>query len=114
MNAPAKPIRVQLSRRKGWRMPPKTVNVARPSAWGNIVRVGSETVIEAVDGNRYSFVVTPAIAKAVYEAHMADMIKIKPGLLERLRAELGGQNLACWCAPDAPCHADVLLELANA
>ena len=26
---------------------------------------------------------------------------------------LRGKNLACWCKPDAPCHADVLLELAN-
>ena len=26
---------------------------------------------------------------------------------------LRGKNLACWCALDAPCHADVLLELAN-
>ena len=29
-------------------------------------------------------------------------------------AELRGKNLACWCALDQPCHADVLLELANA
>ena len=28
-------------------------------------------------------------------------------------APLSGKNLACWCAPDHPCHADVLLELAN-
>jgi hypothetical protein len=28
--------------------------------------------------------------------------------------ELRGKNLACWCKPDQPCHADVLLELANA
>lgn len=24
-----------------------------------------------------------------------------------------GHNLACWCALDRPCHADVLLEIAN-
>lgn len=29
-------------------------------------------------------------------------------------AELRGHDLACWCALDAPCHADVLLEIANA
>lgn len=34
------PERVQLSRRKGWRMPPNTVKVARPTRWGNPVRVG--------------------------------------------------------------------------
>ena len=34
------PERVQLSRRPGWRMPPNTVKVARPSAWGNPFVVG--------------------------------------------------------------------------
>lgn len=28
--------------------------------------------------------------------------------------ELCGRDLACWCPSDQPCHADVLLELANA
>ncbi len=32
---------------------------------------------------------------------------------ERIRAYLRGKNLACWCKLDQPCHADVLLELAN-
>lgn len=27
---------------------------------------------------------------------------------------LRGKNLACWCKPGDPCHADVLLEIANA
>lgn len=31
----------------------------------------------------------------------------------RARQELAGKNLACWCPPDQPCHADVLLEIAN-
>lgn len=29
------------------------------------------------------------------------------------RAELRGKNLACFCPLDQPCHADVLLEIAN-
>ncbi|WP_116996339.1 DUF4326 domain-containing protein [Desertimonas flava] len=28
-------------------------------------------------------------------------------------AQLAGHDLACWCPFDQPCHADVLLELAN-
>ena len=28
-------------------------------------------------------------------------------------ADLAGHNLACWCKPDQPCHADTLIELAN-
>lgn len=30
-----------------------------------------------------------------------------------IRQNLRGKNLACWCPLDGPCHADVLLELAN-
>ena len=36
-----------------------------------------------------------------------------PPSLTTIRHELGGHNLACWCRPGTPCHADVLIELAN-
>ena len=36
-----------------------------------------------------------------------------PPSLDVIRKELAGKNLACWCKVGAPCHADVLLELAN-
>lgn len=29
------------------------------------------------------------------------------------RHYLKGRDLACWCPPDQPCHADVLLKIAN-
>lgn len=31
----------------------------------------------------------------------------------RAAIDLRGKNLACWCPLDQPCHADVLIELAN-
>lgn len=31
-----------------------------------------------------------------------------------VRQELAGKNLACWCRLDQACHADILLEVANA
>lgn len=34
--------------------------------------------------------------------------------VEQVRADLAGKDLACWCYPGDPCHADVLLEIANA
>lgn len=36
-----------------------------------------------------------------------------PGFREAVAA-LAGHDLACWCPLDQPCHADILLELANA
>jgi len=41
------------------------------------------------------------------------MVKRRERLLARLPS-LHGRDLACWCPLDQPCHADVLLELANA
>lgn len=39
---------------------------------------------------------------------------VQPLTVDDVRRELAGQNLACWCRLDQPCHADVLLEVANA
>lgn len=33
--------------------------------------------------------------------------------IAEIRAQLSGRDLCCWCPLDSPCHADVLLELAN-
>ena len=30
-----------------------------------------------------------------------------------IRKELSGKDLACWCPLGEPCHADVLLKIAN-
>jgi hypothetical protein len=37
----------------------------------------------------------------------------RPDLLAAARTELAGRDLVCWCPPGHPCHADVLIELAN-
>lgn len=35
-----------------------------------------------------------------------------PYTVDDVKRELRGKNLACWCK-ESPCHADVLLEVAN-
>jgi hypothetical protein len=54
-----------------------------------------------------------AKANAVYAIRCAWIARVGGNVLERARSELAGRNLACWCTLDAPCHADVLLEIAN-
>ena len=105
-----KPVRIQLSRKKGWRMPENTVSVARPSQWGNPVHIGAQGWVD-VGKHRYrgSFVVTPAVAVEIFRDYIAGQIRKYPDLLASLR----GKNLACWCKPGTTCHADVLLRLAN-
>jgi hypothetical protein len=51
--------------------------------------------------------VDAAEAKQLYRLHAASFDAAA------LRQNLAGHDLACWCPPDQPCHADVLLELAN-
>ena len=95
------------SRRRGWRKPPDAVVVARPSRWGNPFVVG-----RTVAGHQ---VRDRAHAVALFRAMMAD----SPERCAAARVELAGRDLACWCplvGPDGrpgPCHADVLLEIAN-
>lgn len=106
------PERIQLRRTKGWRMPANTVKVDRATRWGNPFTV--KACIEAGYANL-------EVAAAVYvvAAHRAWMKgerywthgAVLPPVPDL--APLRGKNLACWCPPGAPCHADVLLELAN-
>lgn len=95
------PSRVQLSRRKGWRMPPYTISVARPHRWGNPHRIG----LCPVCGVEH----TRAEAVAELRAEFAG----NPTLHAQAQAQLRGKNLACWCKPSEACHADVLLDIAN-
>ena len=103
-NASHSPIRVQLRRVKGWKMPANTVNVARPSRWGNPFSVENNGRTNAVKYFREWL-----------EGKRFINGKSAP-TKETIRLMLRGHNLACYCDPKdgLPCHADVLLELANA
>ena len=67
--------------------------VGRPTFWGNPFYIGR-------DGTR----------EEVIERYR-NLLLCNPLMLERVK-ELKGKDLVCWCAPK-PCHADILLELAN-
>lgn len=98
------PKRVQLSRRKGWRMPPNTVKVTRPGKWGN----------QFVAGKTYRTIVgTDAPVRDAAHAVALYRACAWAGWSEDIKRELRGKNLACWCPLDQPCHADVLLDIAN-
>lgn len=113
------PVRIQRKRTKGWKMPPNTVCVSRPSKWGN-----PWTVTDAEDAG-YSGEGLRAWCVDLFRewitfdrSSLTRMLNGSEGdkraarLVESL-PELRGKNLACWCPLDQPCHADVLLELAN-
>lgn len=107
------PERVQLSRRKGWRMPNNTVKVTRPGPLGNPFIVNPH--VKAGSRSGACYICVPTVEDAV--ACFREMLTMPGATADAYRAQLPGlrgKNLACWCKPGDPCHADVLLELANA
>lgn len=101
------PARIQLSRRKGWRMPPNTVKVDRTTKWGNPFVVGKHgTRAECVD--LFTKMLAGYICISVDNAN--EQIAYRR-MVKKDKAELRGKNLACWCQPGVACHADVLLKL---
>lgn len=115
------PVRIQRRRTKGWRMPPDTVYVGRPTIYGNLFR-GVDAVTQFrlwwLNRGRGSYL------------YPDEMALLMGALFQTEPHPLRGKNLACWCrvcpahqdgkplgvvcADCTPCHADVLLEIANA
>lgn len=121
------PERIQQRRTKGWRKPEGAISVARPSRWGNPFRVGEKRMlfielgwgvatnreVGPVDSGEVATVVTiedRAQAVEWFRAWMKScLVSASPPDL----SVLTGHDLMCFCPLDQPCHADVLLELAN-
>lgn len=116
-----RPVRMQVSRQAGFNLHKASLAlnglpaklVTRPGPWGNPFSIDHIATTYGLDR-------AAAQAKAV--AMAAEWLRgtldptLSPGApptLETIRTELGGHNLACWCRPGTPCHADVLIELAN-
>lgn len=101
-------------------MPPNTVSVTRPGKWRNPFRIGGYFMIGDPGGGPFrmswceSFAPDPKFTKIEDAAMAVDFFKrlLATGYHKDF-SELRGKDLACWCKPGAPCHADVLLDLAN-
>lgn len=115
------PERIQRRRERGWRMPKGAVYVGRPTRWGNPWRITWETnwdmpfgrgavVHHAVTDAILGHVRAESAAHWATEAYRRDLTDEQ---VDVAQAELRGRDLACWCGLGQPCHADVLLELAN-
>jgi hypothetical protein len=133
--------RIQRRRTKGWRMPENTVYVGRPTKFGNPFEAYKCECCgywDVRDENGVTYVVDHASVRqpevradrstwttrgqACQEAvrlyadeltyWLGGRMELEPEFAEAVRG-LRGKNLACWCPTGAPCHADVLLELAN-
>jgi hypothetical protein len=105
MTTTDKPLRIQRTRQKGkgYLFPEGEQNdlpivaVSRPLRWGNPYKVGENGVKDVLE------------AIALFEKDINDIVLWE----QTIKAELKGKNLACWCKLGEPCHADVLLKIAN-
>ncbi|KPG34347.1 MULTISPECIES: DUF4326 domain-containing protein [Mycobacteroides] len=120
------PQRIQRKRVKGWRKPEGAICVTRPGRWGNpfkVISAGTEPGLFSRRRERVWTVEGPgtffqgtgtrewaaAYAVRLYRRWLLGSMKRVEDLVPLLR----GHDLCCYCPLDQPCHADVLLELAN-
>ena len=89
-----KPERIQRRRTAGWRMPADAIYVGRPTKWGNPFDWQDHGHADAVHR---------------FEQHLLS----SPAMVAAAREQLAGHDLACWCSPEKPSHADLLLRVAN-
>ena len=102
-----KPQRIQLSRKAGFKLPANTIVVSRGRGrlFGNPFDVKNMTFMHTLTEKR----------QAVVNSYRDWLNESTEGseLKAIIRAKLRGKNLACWCPIGEPCHADVLIEIAN-
>ena len=116
-----RPQRMQLSRKAGFNLQAASLAlnglpaklITRPGRWGNPFTIDGTA-------SQYGLDHAAAQAKAVELCDQWLRGTLDPALSpgappsrDVIRAELQGHNLACWCKAGTPCHADVLIELAN-
>lgn len=118
-----KPVRLQLSRARDFNLQRLSramngldaVVVGRPSPWGNPYVIGEKVDRNQVKKWGWHFkgfdYVTVDAADAV--RRFRHCLVFDEAIHDHVKAKLGGKNLACWCKAGEPCHADVLLEIAN-
>lgn len=126
--------RIQRKRTKGWRMPEGAVFVGRPSRWGNPFHVEADrpfmgeptyrcTVPTGFNGSflgrEHDRATAHRQAAELFERALTEPTRDihllrDPWLtVDDVRAALAGRDLVCWCPLYLPCHADVLLAIAN-
>src|SRR5579884_823766 len=132
-----KPVRIQRKRSKGWKMPAGAVYVGRGTRWGNPFNFrpsdccwvalsygcqGDPAGRQEASVRAFRQWIDPGNGRRTVLHEMQPKMgfgdkwinlgpKIEAGeapIIEDVQRELRGKDLACWCRPDQPCHADVL------
>jgi hypothetical protein len=84
----------------------EAVYVGRPGIYGNPFVIGASGPFGRCAADALG-------AVGFFEDMLSDVEMISACNYPTDFSPLKGKNLACWCPIDAPCHADVLLKIAN-
>jgi hypothetical protein len=112
----SEPKRIQRKRTKGWRMPEGAIYVGRPGKWGNpytLDRISMHEYVVLYRGDEIAESWGGLGHAAQFSVAAFRSAMTSPEVRHLAQDELAGHDLACWCPLGQPCHADVLLELAN-
>lgn len=113
--------RIQRKRVKGWKMPPKTVYVGRPTKWGNpfILKDAYSEAAHDLSSMKIKYTDPKNEGARDWSGYATELAIINykrylsghPEIVAAAKIELKGKDLACWCKIGEPCHADVLIEV---
>lgn len=107
-----RPVRIQRKRTKGWHGSQAVKNglpiayVNRPLRWGNPFSFPKGNLKAQANAVRY-------FETALRSGRLVNTNGVRM-TVQMAKEELAGHNLGCFCPVGEPCHADVLLEIANA
>ena len=124
------PVRIQRKRTAGFNLqaassnPNGVIYVGRPTRYGNPYYFLGEQYnglsLALYDETAQGFWTPSLVDKLpdelvskIYAAHQAWTRRFQVHPLKQIKAELSRYDLACWCPLTSPCHADILLRLAN-
>lgn len=115
------PQRIVLSRRRGFDLAETSLAlnglpakvVTRPGRWGNPFAIDEVMASEGLDREAAQARAVALCGDWLRGRLASESSPGRPPDLASIRNELGGHNLACWCRAGTPCHADILIEIAN-
>lgn len=107
------PEGIQRKRVKGWRMPPNTISVCRPSVFGNPFKVEDGVMTPAQAVEAFDAWLDGDFERVHFLAPYYSWDYLRRIVLLRSLRNLRGLNLACYCPIGQPCHRDSLLKRAN-
>lgn len=117
----AMPQRIVLSRRSGFDLAATSLAlnglpakvVTRPGRWGNPFAIAEVMASEGLDRAAAQARAVALCSNWLRGTLSPELSAPPPPDHDSIRNSLGGHNLACWCKAGTPCHADILIDIAN-